>query len=202
MVGPSMIPTIYTKEVYLRLRPLPNWINDIYQFIHKRIFTTSIDKKSSDDGNNNSVVEKLNYSWMKKYKVGDIVIIKDFKGMYACKRIIGVENDTIWKYGQYAIELYSNEDDFGVKDLGFPTASNNDNNNDNNNSSGKNGNSVYDQSHQRKLPSLPQWEDQHAVGQGVLLPRLDCEWKTIHQQQSRAYKVLKHQAQSLWRRVC
>ena len=171
MVGPSMIPTIYTHEVYLRLRPVPDWINDIYHWIKENILSSHEDDVTYDNNNKSCIKsehvrrtreEKLNYTWMKNYKVGDVVIIKDFKGTYACKRIIGVENDEIWKYGQYAIGFYSNEDDFGIKDLtGGGGTGDNGMNLKENGQENEEGQQYTNRimKNTRTLPSVPKWDD-------------------------------------------
>lgn len=41
-------------------------------------------------------------SWaLESFKVGHVVVIKDIKGRYACKRIIGMENDEVQSKGEF-----------------------------------------------------------------------------------------------------
>jgi len=50
----------------------------------------------------------------KDYQVGDVIAIKNLSGRgYSCKRIIGVEGDTVLHYGQYA-DLYKDREDLGI----------------------------------------------------------------------------------------
>ncbi len=123
MNGPSMLPTIYpTGECYVRLRNWPTWWGWIMSF-------------GSDSGR----------SCTTKCNVGDIVAIKDYKGMYVCKRIIGIEGDKVWRYGEYAVELYNEEKGFGVPEI---TTRGVDENSGNGTGTGRN-----------TTPELPSWED-------------------------------------------
>ena len=108
MHGPSMIPSIYSKDIYLRLRPMPFWFIDILSAI-------GFIKEESE--NENKRTSTTASSGLIPYSVGDLVIIQDYKGTFVCKRIIGLEGDTVWKYGQFAIELYNQYDDFGIRDI-------------------------------------------------------------------------------------
>lgn len=57
-------------------------------------------------------------SWAlnEKLQIGDVIVFKDVKGGYACKRIIGLEGDTVDIYGEYA-HLYQNESDLGIREI-------------------------------------------------------------------------------------
>ncbi len=127
MYGPSMMPTIYTHDIYLRYRSLPSWLLTILSTIGIMEFK------------NNNV----------SYSKGDIVIIQDYKGTYACKRIIGIENDIVCIYGQFANSLYLKEKDFGIP------ATYNSYNDDGDGSSG---------SRKREIVVPPSWkEQQHLI---------------------------------------
>jgi signal peptidase I len=49
-------------------------------------------------------------------KVGDIIVFKDLKGGLACKRIVGLEGDTVDRFGEYH-HLFQDESDFGIRKI-------------------------------------------------------------------------------------
>jgi len=49
------------------------------------------------------------------WKVGDVIVLRDFKGCNVCKRIIAVEGQVVDTLGQFATTLYRHEDDYGVR---------------------------------------------------------------------------------------
>ena len=84
----------------MRLRNGPIWWNWIVSLC-----------TSNGDGDGAKILTTM------KCNVGDIVAIKDYKGMYVCKRIIGVEGDQVWRYGEYATKLYNNKKGFGIPEI-------------------------------------------------------------------------------------
>lgn len=50
------------------------------------------------------------------FEVGDIIVFKDFRGGYACKRICGMQGDIICIHGEY-VDLYKNEPDLGIREV-------------------------------------------------------------------------------------
>ena len=118
MVGPSMMPTIYTGDVYLRWRSL------IPPLLQKYMFS-DMNAPSNESNSHIGIFDELKSNTVESYSVGDVVVIKDYKGTFACKRIVGVEFDLVWKYGQYAIENYSSEPDFGIRKIHITDKMNN-----------------------------------------------------------------------------
>ena len=60
-------------------------------------------------------------SWaMDHPEVGHVIVFQDFKGGYACKRIIGVENNDVNVYGEYASTIYKDRKDLGVPAIPVP----------------------------------------------------------------------------------
>jgi inner membrane protease subunit 1 len=53
--------------------------------------------------------------WKPSYQVGDIVLWRDpATGRVSCKRIVGMEGDQVQRYGQYAHDLYQNQEDWAI----------------------------------------------------------------------------------------
>jgi len=50
----------------------------------------------------------------KTYQKNDVIIFVDNKGEYCCKRIVGMENDNVCPYGEYAWTLFANHDTLGI----------------------------------------------------------------------------------------
>ncbi len=100
MAGPSMIPTIYpTGEIYIHIT---NWFYKYATTMGSNLNTIKGDSNKSGKNQNN-------HPW----QVGDVVILKDFRGRKACKRIICIEGDRVSILGQYR-HLYGEEDGYGI----------------------------------------------------------------------------------------
>lgn len=62
-------------------------------------------------------------SWaMGPPEAGHVVVFQDFKGGYACKRIVGVENDEIDVEGEYSSTIYRDKKDLGIPAIPIPNA--------------------------------------------------------------------------------
>lgn len=62
-------------------------------------------------------------SWaMGPPETGHVVVFQDFKGGYACKRIIGVENDEVDSKGEYSSTIYRDRKDLGIPAIPIPNA--------------------------------------------------------------------------------
>jgi signal peptidase I len=62
-------------------------------------------------------------SWaMRPPEVGHVVVFQDFRGRYACKRTIGVENDDVDVNGEYSSTIYKDRKDLGVPTIPVPNA--------------------------------------------------------------------------------
>jgi signal peptidase I len=62
----------------------------------------------------NNLFHRLPKFCRRDWNVGDVVVILDYKGDYACKRIIGMGGDEVLRYGEFAATRYSNLGDYGV----------------------------------------------------------------------------------------
>ena len=51
--------------------------------------------------------------WKVKYGVGDVIVFKDPDGHYGCKRIVGLEGDSVLRYGQF-VSRYLDRPDWGI----------------------------------------------------------------------------------------
>lgn len=91
--GPSMLPTIHPYgDTWLITTPLWDSVRQVYYKLKSLI----LGKPAL------------------MYSNGDIVVWKHPEtNYYACKRIIGVEGDTVQRYGQFA-EMYRHRSDYGV----------------------------------------------------------------------------------------
>ncbi len=101
MAGPSMIPTIYpTGEIYINIK---SWFHKYATAIWSNLTSTKHHPI-------NSAKIQNDHPW----QVGDVVILKDFRGRKACKRITAVEGDSVNILGQYRY-LYREEDEHGIR---------------------------------------------------------------------------------------
>lgn len=113
-LGPSMLPTIqFCGDVWLV--ETGAWTR-AWSELKRRLVgsmgpTTKDDESGGDDqgqtGNDNRLLPS-------NYTVGDLVLWKDpHTGRVSCKRLIGMEGDTVQRYGQYAT-MYSRRPDLGI----------------------------------------------------------------------------------------
>ena len=93
LYGPSMVPTIHPYgDAWLHTTPMWDSLRSIYHKLKGMVFQTP--------------------SLM--YERGEIVIWRDPEtDRRACKRVVGVEGDTVQRYGQFA-EYYAHRSDVGI----------------------------------------------------------------------------------------
>ena len=93
LYGPSMVPSIHPYgDAWLHTTPMWDSVRSVYHKLKSLVSQTP--------------------SLM--YQKGDIVIWRDpDTNRRACKRIVGVEGDTVQRYGQFA-EYYAHREDVGV----------------------------------------------------------------------------------------
>ena len=112
--GPSMLPTMIPGHVYLR----DCWSDRFLWWNWKHFIQTSKHMFDSSISEHDAVSMTYRRPWQR----GDIVVI--FNGKYlACKRVVGLEGDTIQVYGQYAHTYHHlGNEDYGVpSDDRYPT---------------------------------------------------------------------------------
>ncbi len=113
-IGPSMIPTMYPDGRDLFLRDC--WSDRFFWFDWNHIIFTLSDR--CRDASSKIVELKGGiHSFKRPWQRGDVVCyLQPDSNFIACKRIIGVEGDTVQLFGQYAKDFnqINSNGDFGV----------------------------------------------------------------------------------------
>jgi len=62
----------------------------------------------------NNFSHRLPESFRRDWKVGDVIVILDYKGEFACKRIVALGGDEVLRFGEFAPSRYRNLKDYGA----------------------------------------------------------------------------------------